>query len=291
MKTVIPICTILFLLASCGVTPQKKTLTYQNIVILSDMSSRLNNSPQKDTAAIRQIVQYFKNECVKPGEKIGDKSSISFSAFSQSQVAASVDIGEIKDLGKRQRFINSTGEYQRNGLTQQLALFVNNVKNIYESIRNPGLDLISMLMEKIENESIIKEDTFLTNGVDTTFINYENHLYIFTDGYLEYRNKGANDQFYFGSAEIDQLRQYCTDHRLDIITALAKDQTLGLPACRNSANSSIHLHILETHERDKDSILQTYKHPTGLRDNEILKAVWQKWAAESGFKQFEWRKY
>jgi hypothetical protein len=35
----------------------------------------------------------------------------------------------------------------------------------------------------------------------------------------------------------------------------------------------------------------TYKFPKGLRDNEILEGVWQKWAKESGFKTFEWKKY
>ena len=28
-------------------------------------------------------------------------------------------------------------------------------------------------------------NTILINGIDTTFVNYDNHFYIFTDGYLE----------------------------------------------------------------------------------------------------------
>jgi hypothetical protein len=53
----------------------------------------------------------------------------------------------------------------------------------------------------------------------------------------------------------------------------------------------IYLHVWETHERDKNIVSQTYKYPIGLRDNEILQAVWKKWAQESGFKGFEWKKY
>ena len=87
---------VLILFASCISKPQNKYLTYQNIVILSDMSSRLDNRPQKDIDEILKIVNFFKTECVKPGEKIGDKSCISFSAFSE-KTAAIIDINKIKN--------------------------------------------------------------------------------------------------------------------------------------------------------------------------------------------------
>jgi hypothetical protein len=278
------------LLVSCGPEPQNRYLTYQNIVILSDMSSRLQNRPQKDTIEIHKLVQYFNNECVKPGEKIGDKSSISFSVFSE-RVIASIDINQIKNLADKQSFINSTGKYKNSGLKHKLEDFMNCVKNAYNSIRNPGLDLISILVEKINNEPIIKQNTHLTDGIDTTFINYENHIYIFTDGYLEYKNKNANSQFYFGTSEIEKVRQCCTNTGLDIAEALKTNSSLCLPAYSSAKNMYICLHILETDERDKDLKLQTYKHPMGKRDNEILEAVWRKWAMESGFKSFEWKKY
>lgn len=290
MKNTLCICLVLLLFASCGSEPQNKHLTYQNIIILSDMSSRLNNRPQKDIEEILKIVQFFKNECVKPGEKIGDKSCISFSAFSE-KTAATIDINKIKNLGEKQRFINSTAEYKNCGLNQQIANFNKIVKNVYETTRNEGLDLISLLIEKIENEPIIKEDTYLTDGVDTTYLNYENHIYIFTDGYLEYRGKNENSQFYFGSDEIEKVRQYCIDHKVNIIKALESNKTLCLPACNNKLNKYINLHILETHERDKDLKFLTYRYEKGLRDNEILNVVWKKWADESGFKDLSWDKY
>jgi hypothetical protein len=43
------------------------------------------------------------------------------------------------------------------------------------------------------------------------------------------------------------------------------------------------LHTYETHERDKDDKMQITKH-SAQRDNEILEAVWRKWALDSGFK-------
>ena len=183
MKNIIASFLVLPLFASCdgggcGSESQNKYLTYQNIVILSDMSSRLDNRPQKDINEIVKIVQFFKTECVKPGEKIGDKSCISFSAFSE-KTASTIDISKIKNLGEKQRFINSTAEYQKCGLNQQITNFNSIVKSVYATTRNPGLDLISLLIEKISNEPIVKEDTYLTDGIDTTYLRYENHVYIF----------------------------------------------------------------------------------------------------------------
>jgi hypothetical protein len=276
---------------SCGnLQADNKYLHYQNIVMLSDMSSRLNNKPQKDTEEIHKIIQFFKNECVKPGEKIGDKSSISFSTFS-GKIISSIDIDKIKNLSEKQQFINSTGKYQTNGLTYQLNDFEQKVKYAYKNVRNNGLDLISVLIDKIDNEPIIKQDTYLTDGIDTTFISYDNHIYIFTDGYLEYQDKNANSQFYFGSQEINKVRQYCISNNMDVVKALDNNKLLRLPPNKSDKNQYINLHILETHERDKNDVLQTYKYPRGLRENEILEAVWRKWAKESGFKSFEWKKY
>lgn len=294
MKKIVFFTVIIALIYSCMPATQSKHLTYQNIVILSDMSSRIENQrfPQKDIGEIHNIIKYFRDECVKPGEKIGDKSSIRFSAFSE-KIAASIDIGEIKDLGEKQKFINSTGKFQNCGLDKELLDFEDKVVGLYDRISNPGLDLISILIEKIENESIVKSNKVISDGIDSTYIYFENHIYIFTDGYLEYQlsQKKLNGEYYFGESEIERVRQYCNTNSLDVPTALEKKKSLGLPVSKIKQSKDINLHVFETHERDKDVNSQTYRHNTGLRDNEILKAVWEKWAKESGFKSFEWKKY
>ncbi len=300
MKRFLLLFATLFFLQSCCPESQNKSLTYQNIIIISDLSDRIeptiNGSiqnqqyPPKDIKEIHQILKFFKDECVKPGEKIGDKSCISFSTFSNEAIAF-IDIGKIKDLGAKQQFINSTGNYHKNGLAYEIDIFKQKVQSAYDNIRNKGLDLISVTIDKIENKPIIKKDTILTNGIDTTFVNYDNHIYIFTDGYLEYKGKQANNQFYFGNPEIDKIRLYCKANNVDIKTALKNNNSLCLPPVKNYKNQLINLHIFETHERDKNTKLQTYKNPKGQRDNEILEAVWFKWATESRFKSFEWKKY
>jgi hypothetical protein len=279
---------------------QNKSLTYQNIIILSDLSDRIEpiingnipnqQYPSKDLMEIDKILKFFNDECVKPGEKIGDKSCISFSTFSEESIA-SIDIDKIKNLRAKQQFINSTGKYQNIGLKYEVDIFKKKVKNAYDNVRNKGLDLISVTIDKIENKSIIKKNNVLTNGVDSTFINYDNHIYIFTDGYLEYKGKIWNNQFYFGKLEIEKIRQYCIANKVNIETALKDNISLCLPAVKNDKNQFINLHVLETAERDKNTKLQTYKNPKGLRDNEILEEVWRKWATESEFKSFKWKKY
>jgi hypothetical protein len=290
MQKILIFTSLVFIIISCGSEPQNKMLTYQNIIILSDMSSRIKNKPQKDIIEIKKIVDYFKNECVRPGEKIGDKSSISFLTFSDNKII-SIDIDKIKNLGEKQRFINSTGEYENSGLIQEIKNFEEEVSLSYVNTSNNGLDLISILIEKIENEPIIKKNKYLTNGIDTTFVNYENHINIFTDGYLEYVNKKSNSQYYFGYREIDKIRKFCLLNNINVKKALKLNSLLKLPAIIEEKNKYINLHILETHERDKNDKLQTYKNPKGLRDNEILEEVWRIWAQESGFKSFDWKKY
>ncbi|MCF6140502.1 hypothetical protein L1S34_04315 [Flavobacterium sp. K77] len=279
-----------FILGSCGSEPQNKKITYQNLVILSDMSSRIDNKPNKDMEEIKKLISYFKNECVKPGEKIGDRSSILYTSFSDKMIA-SIDIDQIEGVAAKQQFVNSTGDYKSKGLKQQLVDFENKVNESYATIRNQGLDLISILIEKNQNDGIIKKDTILTDGVDTTQINYDNHIYIFTDGYLEYFNRKGNSQFYFGSSEIQKVRDYCKANKTDIKNALEKNKSLRLQPLKAANNKFINLHIYETHERDKDDKMLSYKNEQGLRDNEILEAVWRKWALESGFKSLEWKKY
>ncbi|MCG9880035.1 MAG: hypothetical protein MH472_05500 [Bacteroidia bacterium] len=290
MKINIIVCSVIILLTSCAPDPQNQTLTYKNIVILSDMSSRLDNRPEKDIDEILKLVQFFKTECVKPGVKIGDKSSISFSTFSE-KTAASIDLNKIKNIGEKQRFINSTSEYKNCGLDQKIVDFERIVKNVYATTRNEGLDLISLLIEKISNEQIIKYNTYLTDGIDTTYLDFENHIYIFTDGYLEYRGKNTNSQYYFGNSEIEKVRKYCKHKNVNVLNALELNPSLGLPKYKNKLNKYITLHILETHERDKNLISQIYNNETGYRDNEILETVWRKWAKDSGFLDLTWDKY
>jgi hypothetical protein len=291
MKRVITSIILCYFFTTCKPKVKLENLSYQNLIILSEMSSRVNNErfPNKDLGKIRDIIKYFDRECVKPGIKISDRSSIIFSTFSNNNLI-SIDIDKYPPGQDRQAFVNSTGNYEKSGLKEKLVLFEDSIKSIYAKERNPGLDLISLLIEKINNGNIIKKNDTISVLNQTTYVNFNNTIYLFTDGYLEY-SKNNNQNFYFGEKQIQTIRSYCFLNNKNIKEALESNPKLGLPSYRNPLNNSIHLHILETHERDKDVSTLGYKNSPGLRDNEILEAVWRKWAKESNFKSFSWEKY
>lgn len=266
-------------------------LNYSNLIIISDLSSRTRSPkfPLKDIEKINELIKYFRDECVKPGQKLGDKSCLSYHTFTKTPPFV-IDISRFSNIGERQKFINSTAEYKNCGLHHMLEELKKHIANVYSHENNNGLDLISFLIEKIENNIDIKVNSTQNKEGQKISINYDNHIYLFTDGYLEYRNQ-HNLEYYFGENQIKNLRKYCIDFKINVPTALAKNSSLGLPKSYSLKNSKINLHILETHERDKNTQFLTYNNPSGLRDNEILEAVWRKWANESGFKSFEWKKY
>ena len=95
----------------------------------------------------------------------------------------------------------------------------------------------------------------------------------------------------FQEIENDNLAEIVASNNVVVTKALDDNPSLCLPPYKGKKHKIVTLHIMETHERDKNDKLQTYKHPIGLRDNEILQAVWRKWAIESGFKDLTWDKY
>lgn len=296
MKFYIAIVALILILTSCMPEKERITLNYKNLVIMSDLSDRImpqingkrnQQYPSKDLDKIGEIIDYFVHECVKPGEKIGDKSSLCFVTFSKHEKIC-IDLGQIPNGLSKQQYVNSTGKYISKGLNKDLKDFRREIKKLYSTINNKGLDLISQMMEKIENDNLIKDNYVL---IDSTSIKFENHIYLFTDGYLEYYDKESNNQFYFGMNEIQKIRDYCKSNSIDVETALEQNKNLCLPIVEYPKSRDIHIHILETHERDKDIELQNYSNPKGLRDNEILEQVWRKWAKESGFASFEWKKF
>jgi hypothetical protein len=276
---------------SSAQTKKNSILRYSNLIIISDLSSRIRNQkyPLKDSEEINKIIIRFRDEIVRPGQKLGDLSCISFHTFSEIEPYI-IDLSKYPNIGERQQFINSTGNFRNKGLQFQLDNFKKYVNSIYSKHRNEGLDLISFLMEKIENKIDIKSIITKETATQKVISDYENHIFILTDGYLEFKSQ-INLQYYFGEQQILKLRKFCKEKNIDPLKALQINPSLGLPVSRSNKNPNINLHILETHERDKDIKLLTYSNERGLRDNEILEAVWRRWAMQSGFKSFEWKKY
>jgi len=280
------------LLFGCGQTPQNQTLTYDNFVVYSDLSSRLTNKPApNDLALIDAMLDYFKNECVKPGKKMNDYSAITLDKLFHNDNSvccpATIDVGAIKPLATKQAFVNKE-------LDASIDAFRSVAKCIYSSDNKGGIDLLTQLYCRIKDGNNLKTDETLPNGKDTVIRRYNNNVVILTDGYLEFVGKNDyNKGFYFSVNEIQAIRNYCIAKNLtSAAQALSESNTLPrLQALKCANNKIVNLFILETADRHRFSSAKSgaAKYPTGLSDNEILRDVWELWAKESGFKSFHWQ--
>ena len=293
-------------LLSCKTEEEEISLTYDNIVIFSDMSNRLNNSlsqnlPANDTILINKITDFFVTSCIQPGVKTNDRSSISFSFLNpvnyninKPKIDLEEEFPKSTDIGKKQAYVNSTCETKN--LKSDIKLFKNSIKNVYQNYYQQkttneyGLDILNIINDKINNSNIIKQKTLILGENDTSSINYENHLIIFTDGYLEYNTRKAESSRYYGIEKIDIVRNFCKLKHCTPEDAISKFQQPKLPKSFSKINQNVSIYILETNDRNFDKNTGSNRYESGLTDNDILKAVWKFWAKESGFKKFVWQK-
>lgn len=290
-KYLLPIFAIAFsgCTEKCCAPETQQELTYENIMIYSDLSSRMNKNPN-DKSVISQILDYFVQECVKPGIKVNDRSSVGFSRINhyRSQCpSARIDIESIKNLTEKQKYVNSTSKDRT--LKEDIGKFKDQLDCNYLENDSGGLDILSLLYNEINSSKYIKNNTNIFNGKDTTVISYVNHIFIFTDGYLEYSKESGNLELYFGYGEIEKLRQICLDENRSVREILSKCPNMRLKPLDSENNKKINLYIMETDDRGLNEETGTLKHTGELSDNNILRTVWELWAIESGFKSFTWK--
>lgn len=161
-------------LFSCKIDEEKVNLTYDNIIIFSDMTNRLDNNlaqnlPTNDTVIINKITDFFVSNCVQPGVKTNDRSSISFSFLNpitykikKSKIDLEEEFPKSTDIGKKQAYVNSTCKTKN--LKKDIELFKNSIKNVYfnvytayknkqDKFKNCGIDAINLINEKINNSN------------------------------------------------------------------------------------------------------------------------------------------
>lgn len=279
-------------LAICGCKMPKEdpvVLEYDNLMIYTDLSNRLEKAPN-DTMVINQIISYFISECVRPGIKVNDRSSISFSrvnAFKSSCSTAKIDIGEIKSLEEKQLYVNDKSKV--NNLSWDIEKFKYNVACNYREKDEGGLDILSLLYNEINTGNSIKKPTFINGENDTSEIIYFNHLILFTDGYLEYNTRTGNSDFYYDQIKIENVRQYCKANNLAPEEAFKNAPKFKLRPLKSENNKYVNLYVMETYDRGLNEKKGTLKNTGDLSDNNILKTVWEIWAKESGFRNFVWK--
>jgi hypothetical protein len=271
--------------------PKEKALVleYDNIMIYTDLSNRLEKGPN-DTMVINQITNFFVTDCVRPGFKVSDRSSISFSrinTFKSNCSTAKIDIGEIGSLKEKQRYVNDKSE--TTNLSFDIHKFKETIVCNYKEKDESGLDILSLLYNEINSGNHIKKPTFINGEDDTTKIVFYNHLFLFTDGYLEYNTKSGSSDFYFSQPQIEKVREYCKTNKIAPDEAIKNNPDFKLRPLKSENNKYVRLYIMETYDRGLNEQKGTLKNTGDLSDNNILRLVWQTWASESGFKGFIWK--
>jgi hypothetical protein len=292
MKLIINLTYSICLIALFGCKMPKEeseVLNYNNILIYTDLSNRLEKVPN-DTMLINQLINYFITECVKPGIKVNDRSSIYFSRvnmYNSKCNTARIDIGEQKNLQEKQLYVNNNSKSST--LLSDVDKFKRIVECNYSERDEGGLDILSLLYNEINNGIYIKKPTFILGENDTTYINFTNHLFLFTDGYLEYDTTIGNSDFYFGQPQIEKIRQFCKTNNTLPVEAIKTNPEFKLRPLKAEFNKYINLYILETYDRGLDQQKGTFKYTGDLSDNNILNIIWEAWAKDSGFKSFTWK--
>ena len=290
MRNPLIICATLFILMACNKKPKERlVLKYNNILIYSDLSSRMDKSPN-DSIIINQIFDYFVSSCVMPKTKINDRSSLFYSKVnsynSPCKGLNKIDISDIKMGQERQQYVNDKNTER--SLSLDLKKMREYIQCSYDVRDQYGLDILSLLHQQIEIGTNIKKTIFLKGEHDTTEVQFVNHLFLFTDGYLEFTRTEGNNKLYFGENEIKKVREYCKNNNTSPYDAICKNRTFKLLPLKSINNQFINLYVLETYDRQINPINGTIKNSGPLSDNNILKAVWEIWAKESGFKNFVW---
>lgn len=266
-----------------------KTLNYNNITIYSDLSNRLSKSPN-DRVVINQLKDYFVKECVKPGQKVNDCSSLAYSrmnSYNSNCSSFTIDIETVGNVTEKAKFVNNKGS----GITLNKALssLDSVVDCSYKETDSIGLDILSLLYNEINDGRPIKQNRSVFNGSDSTLFQFNNHVFIFTDGYLEFSRSHGNLNLYFGRPEIDRVRALCQQKKQTPLQVLSSCPNLRLMPLQSENNKLVNLYVMETDDRGLNVQTGTLRYTGELSDNHILKTVWELWAAESGFRQFSWK--
>lgn len=279
MKKIHLFIAVLFLFSSgCSLfsdEPSRVELSYDNISVYADLSSRLDRQP-KDELLISTLLDYFVADCVQPGVKKDDRSAIRFSRLYDNQTDCGeigIDLDAFESAKEKARYIKREGTEE--SLTADITRFAEGVSCHYTRPNEVDLNVPSLLAQEVALGTFLKEDKMIVDGRDTAVLKYNNHLILFTSAYPDFPGQGTDPQ---------ALRERCQATGLSIYELLKVCPELRMNPQLNENNRRVHLYLLETEDRTAGEI-----HPGGLRDNDILKALWEYWAEESGFKSFTWK--
>lgn len=265
---------------------KKDKLILHNIIIISDVTNRITSWPKPihDTVIINNLIDYFNQEIIRPGKLTNPRHIIQFynlNPFSSSNCngISKIDLLEMKNGIEKSKYVNS----KKNGATlnNDLLSLKQTIQCQYKIQDKSGDILNSLNQIFVFNENIKNSQSIYDSILEADQV-WENDVFLFTDGYLEFNNM-KNSKFSTPSSKIFQIRKLCLQNKKNPSEILDIYPNLKLEPILNKAFNHIKLHILEAYDRGIDKTTGISKE--AISDEIILKSLWNKWALESGFPQ------
>lgn len=269
------------------IPPTPSSPVFENHVVLIDNSQRLHNAVfrNEDSLRIRELVSYFRNQCVMPGKKIGDRSRLCLLG-ADKKLLVDIDLDSFSNLMEKQKYVNDNMGESDLGLSADLSRFIDEAKGLSRSANARPLEITESIWAAVKNY-FKRNQIVIVNG-DSVEFRFINHLHVFTDGYLEVPRRVSNE-FSFDTLRVLEVRRFCQENNVSLSEAIASNPKLRLATRDLKGSQDWVLHIHETIDRDlnPDGTLKRGI-PDSLRQNKILEEVWRNWAAECGFIDFYW---
>lgn len=295
-RYLLPVCVLLITLSfsSCSYfqgKSEKTVLDFENITIYADLSGRLDRNPG-DREFIDTMLDYFVESCAKPGEGSNDRSAIRFSRLNYNATdcpVTEIDLDRLASRELRQKYIDNSIE--AGGLAADVSLFADGVNCHYQTRDEEEADAIALIAVEVSKGDFIKQEKVMIDGRDTLVFQYHNRLFVFTDGYLGFSGQEIDGEFQLGEKELDDIRNLCRSNDMTVYELLRVCPELRIRPFKHANNALVDLYIVETDDRGFDPLTGNLSNPGPLSDNNILKAFWEFWAAESGYKSLTWKPF
>ena len=263
--------------SKCTTQHKKFVINHSNIIIFRDFSTR--DSP-RDTGELKTIfMKHFYEGSVKPKIKINDESCIQYIELPDNEVKFKKDISTIKELKLKQYYILND---LSNDLTKSLTEIHYNfsIKNMTNS-KKYGFDLISLMLFNLGHQESLKKDSkpIIAIDGDTLIKKYKNHIYVLSDGFLEFEKDNGPNEYRLNEERIDLIRTEAEKAKLKPYTFLTQHPEFCLKPTDEFIDYDIDFHLIGIETREKNN--GHYIHKDGYRDYQIIAAVWKKWAEDS----------
>jgi hypothetical protein len=306
MRIIILFLVAAFLLLACEATQEEnqvsdreatKVVEHLNLIILSDLSNRINDDlyPRQltDIQIIEAIAGVFPDYIKTGGRLINQKDRMRLRLINKQEIPnfydyendLSIDLGEFERQVDRIEYLNGKAE-------QTLSL---DIKGFQEA----SAEIYNKAYEKTSGSDIW---TFFSQSFDETYLQLTNPMHnenvqdkartviiVLTDGYLEAGNYGdkfceGNSCYYLSPSRINSFRKKLQENQNLEIEGLIAQENFRIKPVKNKHLSEVEILALEFYDRSKSGNGSASVYPT---DYQITKALWNDWMENSGVKRSE----